>query len=1084
MRSKYLFLVVIFLSIGFENVMAQMKSLVPQPITARVSEKSYCIAGIPGAYIYVDVYGGVPPYSFLWSNGSTSKDLDSVIYGVYTLTITDSLGAVKHLTDSIDFVPQVPVEIYIYGFPVSGQNNGAVIIDEPDHGHDPFHMKPEGNYSSNLYYSDSLGHQLAPITSNLCVWRRFTPCISPSAVFTNLKSGYYGVWNTYSVFMGGQTDDWGVFRLDSVPDVNPSVHTIPDCLNSSLGEVNIRANFNPNVLAKSLPFLAPANWKSYGQTYNGNQYVYNLKDSLTGVVKYQVSSIDSIVNFVNVAGGKYLLEVWGKTDYSYSPAYSERLVHSGPYFTVDNDTACSVVSGQLFSDIDRNCTFSGNDLGIPGSLIELNPGGFASSTDINGNYRLAIPPGQYSLKQYSPSYFTQKCPDTLTYTLNNPSNGNLYTLNIADSVNTNPDIQVSLDIGLLRPGGVVYMGVNVKNLTPNTIPSTSLKLKFDSLLTNLSSSFTPTAQGIDSVVWTTSSMSAFSSRHFTLGFQVDTSIAIGTRVNAMVTLGPVLNEINLANNVDSTYGYVRGSFDPNFLSVVPEGKLTPGFISSDQALEYTIHFQNTGNDTALRVFVVDSLPDGLDLATIKILDSSHPCVFSYTASTGNAVKFNFPYIILPDSGTNNEGSNGYVKFSVQQKQGNGDWTSFVNRADIYFDYNQPVSTNSVLNTVMDCRALKPSLSLDSVICRDRVISLSYALPISDSIMWRLDGQEVSHDSLFEATGLSPGQHIVGVTITDSICNVSDSILFSVVDIPAVPLVTVSNNQLESTPEYSYQWLRDTTPIPSATTMQFVPHISGNYSVIVADIYGCTSSSTEVFLCAPYATASVADSTLCFGDPLNGRASFVDASASGWYLDHIIQTTDSLLKLDSLLPGNYLLEFIVADSLCSRSTSLAISVAPSPAKPPITVTANILSTTSAGPYQWYKSGRLLQGSTFSTYTAFSSGYYSVAVFGPNGCSTMSDSVYIGMVGIGEPTTNASVIIQPIPATDYVELSGIAFRSGDEITLVDLVGKTVFKKVNQEQTDRLKIDLKELPPAMYIVQVKGKDRNYIGRLVKAQ
>ena len=43
--------------------------------------------------IDIDVTGGVPPYSYLWSNGATNEDLVSLCPGTYDLTVTDSGGS-------------------------------------------------------------------------------------------------------------------------------------------------------------------------------------------------------------------------------------------------------------------------------------------------------------------------------------------------------------------------------------------------------------------------------------------------------------------------------------------------------------------------------------------------------------------------------------------------------------------------------------------------------------------------------------------------------------------------------------------------------------------------------------------------------------------------------------------------------------------------------------------------------------------------------------------------------------------------------------------------------------------------------
>lgn len=52
--------------------------------------------------IDVSVSGGATPYVFLWSNGATSEDLDSVAAGVYTLTVTAANGCLAVLDVTIN----------------------------------------------------------------------------------------------------------------------------------------------------------------------------------------------------------------------------------------------------------------------------------------------------------------------------------------------------------------------------------------------------------------------------------------------------------------------------------------------------------------------------------------------------------------------------------------------------------------------------------------------------------------------------------------------------------------------------------------------------------------------------------------------------------------------------------------------------------------------------------------------------------------------------------------------------------------------------------------------------------------------
>jgi gliding motility-associated-like protein len=65
-------------------------------ITSNIS----CFAGNNGS-IDLTVSGGTSPYSFLWSNGSTTEDISGLAAGVFTVTVTDINNCSIMITDSI-----------------------------------------------------------------------------------------------------------------------------------------------------------------------------------------------------------------------------------------------------------------------------------------------------------------------------------------------------------------------------------------------------------------------------------------------------------------------------------------------------------------------------------------------------------------------------------------------------------------------------------------------------------------------------------------------------------------------------------------------------------------------------------------------------------------------------------------------------------------------------------------------------------------------------------------------------------------------------------------------------------------------
>lgn len=142
---------------------------------------------------------------------------------------------------------------------------------------------------------------------------------------------------------------------------------------------------------------------------------------------------------------------------------------------------------------------------------------------------------------------------------------------------------------------------------------------------------------------------------------------------------------------------IIGAYDPNDKSVHPVGATAQGFITASTDLSYKIRFQNTGNDTAFTVVVIDSIAPQLDLTTLRPGASSHPYELEVYGS--GVLKFTFRNILLPDSATNEAGSQGFVQFDIAQKAGNAAGTVINNSAGIYFDFNPPIVTNTVFNTV-------------------------------------------------------------------------------------------------------------------------------------------------------------------------------------------------------------------------------------------------------------------------------------------------------------------------------------------------------------------------------------------------
>lgn len=73
--------------------------------------------------IDLTVYGGIAPYSFNWSNGSNTEDINNLATGIYSIELIDSLGCIKTDSFNVPFLQFVPyigfTDIIIYPNPTT-----------------------------------------------------------------------------------------------------------------------------------------------------------------------------------------------------------------------------------------------------------------------------------------------------------------------------------------------------------------------------------------------------------------------------------------------------------------------------------------------------------------------------------------------------------------------------------------------------------------------------------------------------------------------------------------------------------------------------------------------------------------------------------------------------------------------------------------------------------------------------------------------------------------------------------------------------------------------------------------------------
>lgn len=332
-----------------------------------------------------------------------------------------------------------------------------------------------------------------------------------------------------------------------------------------------------------------------------------------------------------------------------------------------------------------------------------------------------------------------------------------------------------------RPRSGFLLDTYIEYRNEGTIPADgTVSIKLDPKYHFVSASPAPSAVvGPDSLIWNFSQTPLFDRRCIIITGKVDSSAVIGSLFKIRGHVEPTLTDFKPVNNHFMRSDSVRGSFDPNEKRVEPAGGLTPDEIAAGKELVYTIQFQNTGNFQAERVRITDPLDSALNIETLRLVASSHP-VSSFRLLPGNLLEITFEQITLPDSNSNEAASHGFVSFAIQRNKAFNSAYVIRNTAAIYFDYNEPVFTNTVLTPVAthsvssfepndsDVKNLALAISpnpteKDFVVDTRGVLSGPGDIVLIDaqgkiSKTWQLP--ELSRPVQLNVTGLSAGAYVV------------------------------------------------------------------------------------------------------------------------------------------------------------------------------------------------------------------------------------------------------------------------------------------------------------------------------------
>jgi hypothetical protein len=361
--------------------------------------------------------------------------------------------------------------------------------------------------------------------------------------------------------------------------------------------------------------------------------------------------------------------------------------------------SCAAILGTVSASVDHTCDTPDDDGPLAYETVSALPSGNMGVSGVDGQYAFFVPPGISTIHHDPTGIWTGNlCGDGTLIGL--PSAGDQATQAILDTIHV-PVRDLAL-VSCHPMGWVVanegHLNLTVKN--QGELPEQECTLKIHvgnpSILGIVAGDPDFVGYSGDTVMFDIGPLQPQQVRTKTVRWDIplDTDL-IGVQVPVHLSLSEAPDDSNLANNVMDFVWMVLGAYDPNDKQVMPPG--LPGTDLTDPSLRrftYTVRFQNTGNYPATRVLITDTISPLLAPTSLQVLHTSHNAhVFLYDG----VLYMDHQGIMLPDSMSDPEGSNGYVVFAMDAVASANIGDEILNTAHIFFDQNPPITTNTVRN---------------------------------------------------------------------------------------------------------------------------------------------------------------------------------------------------------------------------------------------------------------------------------------------------------------------------------------------------------------------------------------------------
>ena len=973
-------------------------------VTLDSTINSTCTTAANGA-IYVTPSRGTTPYTYSWSNGTTSQDLVNATSGSYTVTVTDNKGCTAQATSSIIVDTSRSVKIVIDSTLTSSCTtaaNGAIYITA-SRGTAPYIYSWSNSTTAQDLINATAGSYTVTVTDN-------NGCTATAGASISVDTAKT-IRVTVDSISGSSctTATNGAIYITPLRGTTPYTYswsngtTTQDLITASTGSYTVTVTDTKGCTATASASISVDTAKTIRVTV----------DSISG------SSCTTATN-----GAIYITPLRGTTLYTYSwsnGTTTQDLINvaAGSYTVAVTDNKGCTATASASISVDTAKTIRVTVDSISGS---------SCTTATNG--AIYITPSRGTLP-----YTYNWSNSTTTQDLINVAAGS-YTVTVTDSkgctaqaissitVDTSKSVRIAIDsvIGsscIVAANGAIYVTPS-RGTTPYTYTWNNGTTAQD-LINTVAGSYTVTVT--DSKGCTAQA---------TASITVDTSKSVRVAIDSvigsscMVATNGAVYITPSSGSAPYTYSWSNGATTQDLLHV-SSGSYTVTVTDNNGCIAHAAAGISVDTSKSVHVTidsVVQSTCNSALDGAIYVSPSGGTSPYTYSWSNGtttqdllNVMAGSYTVTVTDNSGCNAQAS---ASVSVDTNDAIHITVNTVTNASCNTAINGSVNVTVTGGLIPYTYAWSNGSGTQDL---TNVASGTYTLTVTDS--------KGCNASLAATIGIDTAKAVK--IVIDSITGVNCLAINS-----GAVFTTTSGG---STP-YVYVWSNGT----SLANLIGVP--IGTYTVSVKDAAGCIASATATVANIPSLILSLnVDSNIkCNGDA-NGIISALVTGGSGTY-QYSFGNGATTSTIGNLAAGTYSVTVTDANSGCTATTSIDLvqpdilaAVATVTNTSCITSNGSVIITVAGGtsPYTYNWLGNT---STVNTITQLGAGNYNIMIQDAHNCS-VETSFTIAKDGNCDTGVVIHNIITPNGdgVNDVMVIEGIEYYPNNDLKIFDKWGDVV-------------------------------------------